>query len=133
MCFTQGLLDTKTHLVERQCYLFSCILLKLLSFSRSVYKHIFQFQNRLAQQNLKIYEKSTISSRARSRKAVKKLEAAFERDTRATIEKETSGPNWALTFAKCEYIQLQKYQLEYLSEKLYTSTLHLKLVLKTPN
>nr|XP_042715636.1 coiled-coil domain-containing protein 38 [Chrysemys picta bellii] len=62
-------------------------------------------EDRIAQQNLKVHEKSTFSSRAKSRDSVKKMDSVIERETRATIDKGyiTSGPNWALTFAKCEY------------------------------
>ncbi|XP_053884444.1 coiled-coil domain-containing protein 38 [Malaclemys terrapin pileata] len=76
-------------------------------------------EDRIAQQNLKVHEKSTFSSRAKSRDSVKKMDSVIERETRATIDKGyiTSGPNWALTFAKCcqsdkqsltDYIKEQK-------------------------
>ncbi|KAF7248733.1 Coiled-coil domain-containing protein 38 [Varanus komodoensis] len=79
---------------------------------------------RTSQQDLKVYEKSTISSRARSRKALRKLEEVIERDSRGEIEKEITDLNWALTFAKCcqsdkqsitDYISEQKelFLLEY--------------------
>ncbi|XP_077195216.1 coiled-coil domain-containing protein 38 isoform X2 [Paroedura picta] len=78
---------------------------------------------RSAQHSLKVYEKSTIASRARSRKAIRQLEHTFERETEI-IEKEIPGLNWALTFAKCcqsdkqsivDYINEQKelFLLEY--------------------
>ncbi|XP_039351296.1 coiled-coil domain-containing protein 38 isoform X1 [Mauremys reevesii] len=76
-------------------------------------------EDKIAQQNLKVHEKSTFSSRAKSRDSVKKMDSVIERETRATIDKGyiTSGPNWALTFAKCcqsdkqsltDYIKEQK-------------------------
>ncbi|CAM2098526.1 unnamed protein product [Caretta caretta] len=76
-------------------------------------------EDKKAQQNLKVHEKSTFSSRAKSRDSVKKMDSVIERETRATIDKGyiTSGPNWALTFAKCcqsdkqslaDYIKEQK-------------------------
>ncbi|XP_074840082.1 coiled-coil domain-containing protein 38 [Carettochelys insculpta] len=76
-------------------------------------------KDKIAQRNLKVHEKSTFSSRAKSRESVKKLDSVIERETRTTIDKgyTTSGPNWALTFAKCcqsdkqtltEYIKEQK-------------------------
>ncbi|XP_053107237.1 coiled-coil domain-containing protein 38 isoform X2 [Hemicordylus capensis] len=79
---------------------------------------------RKAQQSLKVYQKSTISSRARSRKALKKLEAAIERETQGDIEQELPALNWALAFAQCcksdkqsitDYISEQKelFLLEY--------------------
>nr|XP_056702504.1 coiled-coil domain-containing protein 38 [Euleptes europaea] len=74
------------------------------------------------QHSLKVYEKTTISSRARSRKAIRQLEYAVERDT--ATEKEIPSLNWALAFAKCcqsdkqsivDYINEQKelFLLEY--------------------
>uniref|UniRef100_K7GDL4 Coiled-coil domain containing 38 n=1 Tax=Pelodiscus sinensis TaxID=13735 RepID=K7GDL4_PELSI len=76
-------------------------------------------EDKIAQQNLKVHEKSTFSSRAKSRDSMKKMDSVIERETRATIDKGyiTSSPNWALTFAKCcqsdkqsltEYIKEQK-------------------------
>ncbi|XP_043347998.1 coiled-coil domain-containing protein 38 [Dermochelys coriacea] len=76
-------------------------------------------EDKIAQQNLKVHEKSTFSSRAKSRDSVKKMDSVIERETQATIDKGyiTSGPNWALTFAKCcqsdkqsltDYIKEQK-------------------------
>ncbi|XP_075789790.1 coiled-coil domain-containing protein 38 [Pelodiscus sinensis] len=76
-------------------------------------------KDKIAQQNLKVHEKSTFSSRAKSRDSMKKMDSVIERETRATIDKGyiTSSPNWALTFAKCcqsdkqsltEYIKEQK-------------------------
>ncbi|XP_061438717.1 coiled-coil domain-containing protein 38 [Rhineura floridana] len=71
---------------------------------------------RAAQQNLKVHEKSTISSRARSRKALKKLEEAIERETKGEIEKEVPALNWALAFAKC--CQSDKQSIaDYISEQ----------------
>ncbi|KAG6925785.1 coiled-coil domain containing 38 [Chelydra serpentina] len=76
-------------------------------------------EDKIAQQNMKVHEKSTFSSRAKSRDSVKKMDSVIERETRATIDKGyiTPGPNWALTFAKCcqsdkqsltDYIKEQK-------------------------
>ncbi|KAM9170379.1 coiled-coil domain-containing protein 38 isoform 2-T9 [Pangshura tecta] len=76
-------------------------------------------EDKIAQQNLKVHEKSTFSSRAKSRDSVKKMNSVIERETRATVDKGyiTPGPNWALTFAKCcqsdkqsltDYIKEQK-------------------------
>ncbi|XP_054843728.1 coiled-coil domain-containing protein 38 [Eublepharis macularius] len=78
---------------------------------------------RSAQQCLKVHEKSTISSRARARRAIRQLENAVERETETT-EKEIPSLNWALAFAKCcqsdkqsivDYINEQKelFLLEY--------------------
>ncbi|KAH0616762.1 hypothetical protein JD844_028134 [Phrynosoma platyrhinos] len=79
---------------------------------------------RSSQQNLKVFEKTTISSRARSRKTYKKLEEAIEREAQGNIEKDIPALNWALAFAKCcqsdkqsitDYINEQKelFLLEY--------------------
>ncbi|XP_053260949.1 coiled-coil domain-containing protein 38 isoform X1 [Podarcis raffonei] len=71
---------------------------------------------RTVQHNLKVHEKSTFSSRARSRKALKKLEEAIERETKQEIEKETSALDWTLAFAKC--IQSDKQSItEYINEQ----------------
>ncbi|XP_033017344.1 coiled-coil domain-containing protein 38 isoform X2 [Lacerta agilis] len=71
---------------------------------------------RAAQHDLKVHEKSTFSSRARSRKALKKLEEAIERETKQEIEKETSALDWTLAFAKC--IQSDKQSVtDYISEQ----------------
>ncbi|XP_062989841.1 coiled-coil domain-containing protein 38 [Elgaria multicarinata webbii] len=81
-------------------------------------------KGRISQHTLKVHEKSTISSRARSRKAFRKLEEAIERDTQGEIEKDITAQNWALAFAKCcqsdkqsitDYISEQKelFLLEY--------------------
>ncbi|XP_067415883.1 coiled-coil domain-containing protein 38 [Emydura macquarii macquarii] len=75
-------------------------------------------KDKIAEQNLKAHEKSTFSSRAKSRDSVKKMNSVIERETRATIDKGyiTSGPNWALTFAKC--CQSDKQSLtDYISEQ----------------
>ncbi|XP_066489917.1 LOW QUALITY PROTEIN: coiled-coil domain-containing protein 38 [Tiliqua scincoides] len=73
-------------------------------------------QIRIAQHNLKVYEKSTISSRARSRKALKKLEEAVEKEMQGEIEKDIPALNWALTFAK--FCQSDKTSMtDYISEQ----------------
>ncbi|XP_060100405.1 coiled-coil domain-containing protein 38 [Heteronotia binoei] len=69
---------------------------------------------RSAQHCLKVYEKSTISSRARSRKTIRHLEHAIERDTE-TIEKIPSL-NWALAFA--QFCQSDKQSIaDYINEQ----------------
>ncbi|XP_048357503.1 coiled-coil domain-containing protein 38 [Sphaerodactylus townsendi] len=64
------------------------------------------------QHSLKVYEKSTISSRARARKAIRQLEGAIERET----EKDTPSLNWALAFAKCCQSDKQSI-LDYINEQ----------------
>uniref|UniRef100_A0A6J0VI59 Coiled-coil domain-containing protein 38 n=1 Tax=Pogona vitticeps TaxID=103695 RepID=A0A6J0VI59_9SAUR len=71
---------------------------------------------RAVQQNLKVYEKSTISSRARARKTFRKLEEAVERETEGDIEKDVAALNWALTFAKCCQTDTQSIT-DYISEQ----------------
>lgn len=58
-----------------------------------------------------MHEKSTISSRARGRKAIRQMEYAIQRETE-TIEREAPSLNWALAFAQCKYVQLQNDQYE---------------------
>nr|XP_034982756.1 coiled-coil domain-containing protein 38 isoform X1 [Zootoca vivipara]XP_034982757.1 coiled-coil domain-containing protein 38 isoform X1 [Zootoca vivipara]XP_034982758.1 coiled-coil domain-containing protein 38 isoform X1 [Zootoca vivipara]XP_034982759.1 coiled-coil domain-containing protein 38 isoform X1 [Zootoca vivipara]XP_034982760.1 coiled-coil domain-containing protein 38 isoform X1 [Zootoca vivipara]XP_034982762.1 coiled-coil domain-containing protein 38 isoform X1 [Zootoca vivipara] len=71
---------------------------------------------RAVQHDLKVHEKSTFSSRARCRKALKKLEEAIERETKQEIERETSALDWTLAFAKC--IQSDKQSItDYISEQ----------------
>ncbi|KAJ6656382.1 hypothetical protein lerEdw1_003885 [Lerista edwardsae] len=71
-------------------------------------------QIRRAQRNLRVFEKSTISSRARSRKTLRKLEEAVEKEMRG--EKDAPALNWALTFAK--FCQSDKQSItDYISEQ----------------
>ncbi|XP_039214088.1 coiled-coil domain-containing protein 38 isoform X4 [Crotalus tigris] len=71
---------------------------------------------RKTKQNLKTYERSTISSRARCRKALRKLEEVTEQETTETIGKDVPALNWALAFAKC--CQSDKQSIaDYISEE----------------
>ncbi|XP_063165399.1 coiled-coil domain-containing protein 38 [Candoia aspera] len=71
---------------------------------------------RKSKQSLRSYERSTISSRARSRKALRKLEEAIEQEATATMEKDVPALNWALAFAKC--CQSDKQSIaDYISEE----------------
>ncbi|XP_007439540.2 coiled-coil domain-containing protein 38, partial [Python bivittatus] len=67
-------------------------------------------------QSVKTYERSTISSRARSRKALRILEEATEQETTETMGKDVPALNWALAFAKC--CQSDKQSIaDYISEE----------------
>ncbi|KAM3833245.1 coiled-coil domain-containing protein 38 [Vipera latastei] len=71
---------------------------------------------RKTKQNLKAYERSTISSRARCRKALRKLEEVTEQETTETMGKDVPALNWALAFAKC--CQSDKQSIaDYISEE----------------
>ncbi|XP_034259489.1 coiled-coil domain-containing protein 38 isoform X1 [Pantherophis guttatus] len=61
---------------------------------------------RKTKQTLKAYERSTISSRARCRKALRKLEEVTEQETTETMGKDLPALNWALAFAKCWCLQI---------------------------
>ncbi|XP_062838895.1 coiled-coil domain-containing protein 38 [Anolis carolinensis] len=79
---------------------------------------------RQLQQDLKVFQKSTVASRARERKTFKKLEQVIDRESEDDIEEKSSDVSWALAFAKScqsdtqsitEYISEQKelFLLEY--------------------
>ncbi|XP_060550600.1 coiled-coil domain-containing protein 38 isoform X2 [Pantherophis guttatus] len=71
---------------------------------------------RKTKQTLKAYERSTISSRARCRKALRKLEEVTEQETTETMGKDLPALNWALAFAKC--CQSDKQSIaDYISEE----------------
>ncbi|XP_026549776.1 coiled-coil domain-containing protein 38 isoform X3 [Notechis scutatus] len=71
---------------------------------------------RKTKQTVKAYERSTISSRARCRKALRKLEEVTEQETTETMGKDVPALNWALAFAKC--CQSDKQSIaDYISEE----------------
>nr|XP_060633275.1 coiled-coil domain-containing protein 38 [Anolis sagrei ordinatus] len=79
---------------------------------------------RQLQQDLKVFQKTTVASRARTLKSFKKLEQAIERESEDDIEEDSPAVSWALAFAKScqsdtqsitDYINEQKelFLLEY--------------------
>ncbi|XP_032077505.1 coiled-coil domain-containing protein 38 isoform X1 [Thamnophis elegans] len=71
---------------------------------------------RKTKQTVKAYQRSTISSRARCRKALRKLEEVTEQETTETMGKDLPALNWALAFAKC--CQSDKQSIaDYISEE----------------
>ncbi|XP_070611958.1 coiled-coil domain-containing protein 38 [Erythrolamprus reginae] len=71
---------------------------------------------RKTKQTVKPYQRSTISSRARCRKALRKLEEVTEQETADAIGKDLPALNWALAFAKC--CQSDKQSIaDYISEE----------------
>ncbi|XP_009672830.1 coiled-coil domain-containing protein 38 isoform X2 [Struthio camelus] len=77
-----------------------------------------KMQDKKAQKNLKLHEKSTLSSRMKTQNFTKHVISAFERKTQIKEEKDVCFPisNWAVAFAKC--CQSDKQPItEYISEQ----------------